>query len=176
MSKEQWKSVVGYEGLYEISNQGRIKSLDRIDALGRNRKGVILKPIDNGKGYLYVNLHDHNGKTKKQYVHRLCAFAFLGECPENNEVDHIDGNHSNNTLKNLRYLHCDTNRAQGAQRKCKKVYQYSKNGEFIAEHPSRIAACRAIGVKDISSALSGKCKTAGGYVWKNTQQWLKGKE
>lgn len=100
----QWKTVEGFE-LYEISNTGQIRSKDRVITNGFGtftKKGRNLKPIDNGKGYLKINLIQ-NGKSKREYIHRLVAFAFIPN-PENKPlINHIDNNPMNNNAINLEW-------------------------------------------------------------------------
>lgn len=106
MTEEIWRPVVGYEGLYEVSSYGRVRSLDRYDSRNRFRKGRILKLSDNGRGYLIVGLHSNN-KVKNFLVHRLVAEAFLPN-PENlTEVNHKDEDKSNNCVDNLEW--CNRN-------------------------------------------------------------------
>ena len=96
--KEEWKSVIGYEGLYEVSSCGQIKSL---------RKGALLTP-HKINGYYVVRLCK-NGKMKNHKVHRLVAIAFIPN-PENKAfVDHIDTNRSNNRVENLRWVTASEN-------------------------------------------------------------------
>lgn len=98
---ETWKPVVGYEGLYSVSNQGRV----RRDAGGSGaRIGRILRPSNVGSdGHLGVNLH-RNRKATGFKVHRLVLVAFVGPCPEGMECCHgDDGNPRNNALANLRW-------------------------------------------------------------------------
>jgi len=97
-TQEEWKPVVGYEGFYEVSDMGRVRSLPRKWA-----KGGILKPAPDEWGYSTVGLCK-NGKRKTNRIHILVMQTFKGECPEGCEVDHIDGNPSNNCLENLRYV------------------------------------------------------------------------
>jgi hypothetical protein len=103
-SSENWKAVVGYEGLYEVSDQGGMRSLDRTGT--RTRKGGIskgrtLKPfVDSGNGYLSVNL-SRDGKARKRTVHTLVLEAFVGPRPAGMEGCHEDGNRSNAKLGNL---------------------------------------------------------------------------
>ena len=67
---EVWKDVVGYEGLYKVSNKGNVFSVGRRDSRGVKRGGIILKPRYSGNGYLQVDLRN-NGKRKTKYIHRL---------------------------------------------------------------------------------------------------------
>lgn len=96
--QEIWKQVVGYEGLYECSDMGRVRSLPRKWAKGGMRK---LAPDD--RGYLRVGLCK-NGEQESCQVHQLIMRAFVGECPEGYEVDHINFKQDDNRLENLRYL------------------------------------------------------------------------
>lgn len=109
MEKEIWKDIPGYEGLYQVSNLGRVKSLEKMLWNGRGyfkSKERILKQALTGnknenKRRLMVILCKEG---KKNYnVHRLVAMAFLGEKPEGLIICHNDGNHLNNNVKNLRY-------------------------------------------------------------------------
>lgn len=106
MTQEQWKPVVDYEGVYEVSDQGRVRSVDRwvVDRLGKARlcKGRVLRPALNGRGYLIVALWK-NGKGKTAQVHRLVAKTFLGPCPSEKIVCHGRGGRLDNRLENLSY-------------------------------------------------------------------------
>lgn len=104
MSSEIWKDVIGYEGLYQVSNLGRVKSLKKWDV---NKKIFvseenILKPSDNGNGYLIVGLRKER-KRKNHYVHRLVAFAFVENVNNDNYVNHIDYDLRNNNANNLEW-------------------------------------------------------------------------
>lgn len=92
---EKWKWVVGYEGKYKVSDQGRVKSVP-----GKWRPGKILNPWLYAKYYPVVSLRK-NRTTKKYYVHTLVLEAFVGLCPINMECRHLDDNPSNNKLENL---------------------------------------------------------------------------
>ena len=97
---ENWKAVVGYDGLYEVSDLGRVRSLPRLTATGM-RGGKLLKPRLNTAGYLRVNLSDGVTKHQPSNVHQLVALAFpAGDGPQ---VRHLDGNKLNNRADNLRY-------------------------------------------------------------------------
>lgn len=101
--KEQWMPIKGYEGLYEVSNLGRVRSFDRIDKIGRLHKGRILKDAKDGGGYPFVGLFK-DGVCSKRKVHHLVAEAFLGERPNGYEVNHKDENKTNNCCNNLEYV------------------------------------------------------------------------
>lgn len=101
MKNEEWKDILGYEGFYQISNLGKVKSLTRkvvpVDK--------ILKPQVDGNGYLHARLYkDGKGKTMK--VHQLVVLAFLNHVPNGHKVvvDHIDNNKLNNKLNNLQLI------------------------------------------------------------------------
>ena len=96
---EIWKPIAGYEGAYEVSDNGRVRSLDRHDARGKFCPGQVLRPTVSPKGHLRVSL---SGKSAS--VHRLVAEAFLGSAPEGKpNVLHWDDVPANNHLSNLRW-------------------------------------------------------------------------
>jgi len=97
---ETWRPIPGYEGIYSVSNQGSVKSLDRITDRGHRRKGKILTSITMKNGYHIVTLW-RNGKQKSALVHRLVLFAFVGPQPEGMESRHKNGDKNNNSLSNL---------------------------------------------------------------------------
>lgn len=102
LPNEVWKDIPDYEGIYQVSNKGRIKSLARI--VGNcKRKDKIIIPKDNGSGYYKVNLYK-NGKHKNHYVHKLVASVFINN--ENNKpcINHKDYNRKNNNVENLEWV------------------------------------------------------------------------
>ena len=103
---EQWKPVHGYEGIYEVSRHGRVRSVDRTvtysDGRVCRRKGKILRTTLDKYGYKVVGLCNQ-GRQKTRTVHSLVAEAFIGTRPEGMEVCHNDGNKTNNHVDNLRY-------------------------------------------------------------------------
>lgn len=105
----EWRDVPGYEGFYQVSDDGQVKSLDRV-VLSRLKSGVrpwrrtgrVLSAAAQPKGHMMVVLHrDGSGKTRS--VHSLVLQAFVGPCPEGMECCHNDGNPANNHLGNLRW-------------------------------------------------------------------------
>lgn len=96
---ELWKDVVGYEGLYQASSLGSVKSLKRKMC----PKDKILKPYQDKNGYWCVNL-TKNKKQRIQYVHHLVALAFLGPRPKGYHIHHLDNDSSNECITNLEYV------------------------------------------------------------------------
>ena len=104
MEQEIWKPVVGYEGVYEVSNKGRIKSLERI-VNTKNRQIHRHESIRNLKihdGYYYVTLAK-NCKRETIAVHRIVAMAFIDKPNEKNHIDHINTNRLDNRVENLKW-------------------------------------------------------------------------
>lgn len=100
MSGEQWRPVVGYEGAYEVSDLGRVRSLDRITDRGRRWRGRLMTPATMPAGYQVVTLW-RDGAQRTHLVHRLVLTAFVGPQSARTEVRHGDGDPANNALTNL---------------------------------------------------------------------------
>ena len=100
---ELWQPVVGWEGLYEVSNQGRVRSLDRVCRNGKKRKGQLLAGCISQDGYYWTFGLCRNGKSKCRTAHSLVAEAFLGPRPEGCYILHGEKGSLNNTPENLRY-------------------------------------------------------------------------
>lgn len=186
--EEIWKDIKGYEGIYQVSNFGRVRSLDRTVADKRGRtlkiKGKILSPSVSPKGgYLGIALCK-NGKSHSMKVHRLVAEAFI---PNDNNlpcINHKDEDTSNNKASNLEWCTWKYNDNYGkhseriSKSHSKRVAQYTLEGELVAVYDNAFYASRAVGVGDsqIRSCAAGKTrkgkhglqtfKTAGGYKWK----------
>ena len=158
---EKWRSIAGYEGLYEVSDLGRVRSL-------KFGKTKILKPGRVGGGYLMVVLCK-DGKVRCMKVHRLVASAFIPNPLGLETVNHIDEDKTNNDVSNLEWMSRTDNVAYSQpQRAERQVRMLDKStGEPLATFPSLIEAARATGISDgnICSCLKGRYKSAGGYVW-----------
>jgi hypothetical protein len=102
MSSEQWRPVVGYAGVYEVSNLGRVCSTNRFSSNGRQWPSVVLKPTVHPNGHLQVHL-SRNNVHRTYFVHALVLDAFVGPGPEGTECLHRDGVPANNTLSNLEW-------------------------------------------------------------------------
>lgn len=171
--EEIWKDIVGYEGLYQISNLGRIKSLSRFCkySSGKTRKvnERIMKFDISKLGYFRVHL-SKNGIDKKILVHRLVAQAFIPNPKNYPIINHKDENPSNNKVNNLEWCNVEYNNTYG--NKIKKLYkeiiQLNKNGEIIKCYPNTVQASKETGIVrcTITNCLNGRTKTAGGYIWK----------
>ena len=155
---ETWKSIAGYEGIYEVSDQGRVKSLK----YGKER---ILKPRKDSCGYLQVNLCK-DGQKKMSLVHRLVSEAFIPN-PNNLEtVNHKDEVKTNNVASNLEWMSRVDNKRYSAN---KSVKMFDKStGELLATFPSLMEAERVTGIdnRNISKCCMGKYKSSGGYIWR----------
>lgn len=108
--QEIWKSVVGFEKIYQVSNRGNIK---RVKATRGSRVGYLLTKHINNKGYHRVRLRKEN-HNKMYYVHQLVALAFIGKHSEYIEINHKDGNPLNNNLENLEWTNRSKNTLHAA--------------------------------------------------------------
>ena len=188
--KEVWKDIKGYENLYQVSNYGNVKSLDRYI---KNKNGKmqfynekILRPNDS-KGYLKVTLSKNN-RQRTFRIHVLVAKTFISN-PENKpEVNHKDGNKHNNHIDNLEWNTRRENEIHAYQKGLakpskkqkeavakyakenysKKIIQYDLNGNFIKEWNSMADIWRELGIR--ASLICRCCKGLRthtyGYIWK----------
>lgn len=129
--KEKWRDIEGYEGIYQVSNDGKIKSYDRYvggkGGVKRIEKGIILKYGYDGAGYRKARL-SKDGKCISYYVHRLVAKAFI-ENPNNYpQVNHIDSNKTNNNVKNLEWCTQQINQHHSL---AKTIYMISPEGHKV---------------------------------------------
>lgn len=177
MKKEIWKDIKGYEGLYQVSSYGRVRSVDRVTnyANGEKRlyKGRILRTANNTVGYFFCVLCK-NGQTKKKYIHRLVAETFLPNPNNLPEVNHKDENKASNFVSNLEFCSRSYNVNYGtaiqrrAEKRSRPVLQLDVNtGRVISEYPSLIETGKQTGFSqgNISMCCNGKRKTAYGYKW-----------
>lgn len=132
--EELWKEIPGYEGYYEVSTLGNIRSMDRIincpwgkvyPAKGKPKKISKFKT-----GYLYVNLYKEN-KTHKELVHRLVAIAFIPNPQSKPCIDHIDGDRTNNNVTNLRWCSIKENNNNPITISRLKSIKFSKERNMI---------------------------------------------
>ena len=183
---EEWKWIKEYEGLYQISNLGRLKSFHRNKSEGR-----IMSLANINGWYFTVILRDGNGEYSTKRIHQLVAEHFIGEIPKGYHVHHKDGNKQNNKVSNLEVIsrkehtketmkqHPDYCKGMNEYNKYvrpRHIRQYDLEGHFIAEYANSKIASELTGVcarnilqvankKPFNSKGSVR-KQAGGYVWK----------
>lgn len=186
---EEWKWIKGYEGLYQISNMGRIKSFHK------NKVDGEIRSIKHSGGWYLTFQLLKEGIRKTVRIHQLVAEQFIGEIPEGYHVHHKDGNKQNNRVDNLEIIHPKQHHSETAKQHpdyCKGMNEYNKyqrprhirqydmEGHFLAEYVN----CK------IASEMTGICmrnihqvadrtpynkrgdvrKQAGGFVWKFTDE------
>ena len=189
MENEIWKDVVGYEGIYEVSNLGKVKSVERdikIHINGKlvihHQKEVIMNQV-NANGYFHTNLRD--GKTRRmKLIHRLVAEAFIPN-PENKEtINHINGIKTDNRVENLEWATRSENtlhairtglisvnslkeRAYKGRIKRRRTILVYKDDNFIGEYSciKETAQALCIYTSNIHRALQGNGRSLG-YVFK----------
>lgn len=180
MNNETWKDVLGYAGLYQVSDFGRIRSLGREcnskNGSKQRKKERILTQEITVHGYCRVRLFDAEGNAKHFAVHRLVINAFVGvlDC----DVNHINEIKTDNRLVNLEYCTRKYNCNYGTRNKrisekndginSRAVLQI-KDGIIVNRFNSRIEAEKRTGVdaSHIGLVCAGKRKSAGGYEWRN---------
>lgn len=176
---EEWKNIKGYEGLYQVSNLGRVRSLKYRKT---NNTNILKLSIDN-RGYQRICLFK-NDKRKSYLVHRLVAQTFIPNSNNYTEVNHIDENPSNNCVDNLEWCDAKYNinygtRIERVRQKIiykngkehhlsKPINQYTKEGKLVKKWYSVSDIQRELGfnVGSISMCANGKRKTCGGFIWK----------
>lgn len=183
---ETWKDVRGYEGLYQVSDLGRIRSCGRVCNSKNNshqcKRPRILTQEINMSGYCRVRLFNAVGDARHYQVHRLVYEAFVGDCV-GFEINHINEIKTDNRLCNLEKMTAKDNCNYGTRNErisranknqseiwSRPVKQYDKNGTFIKEYSSRLEAEKETGIDNghISKCCKGERQTAGGYKWSNS--------
>lgn len=175
MEQEIWKAIEGYENLYEISNKGRLRSMDRsIPQQGRLQlyKGKLLSTYINNSGYVAIKLSKNN-KKRSFLVHRLVAVAFLPNPKQLPYINHKDEDKSNNNIENLEWctaiynINYGTSKKRRSVKMGKRIAMYSTNGKLVNIFYSIREAERKTKIRKqcITPALD-KNKTSGGFIWK----------
>ena len=182
---ETWKDVRGYEGLYQVSDLGRIRSLGRVvnaknNSQGRKKERILTQEITEF-GYCRVRLFDSEGKSKHYMVHRLVVQEFIGN-PEGFQINHMNEIKTDNRVINLEIVTSKQNCNYGTRNERlsqnhleserisrRGVIQKDLNGNIIDRFSSRLEAERKTGFKnqDIARCCNGKRKTHKGFIWEN---------
>ena len=165
MKKELWKDIKNYEGHYQVSNFGRVKSI-------KFGKEIILKPVTDRHGYLLVSLWKNN-KQKTYKVHRLVAEAFIDNSDNLPQVNHKDENPLNNNVNNLEWCNSKYNCNFGtrieriSKRRSKTVLQYDLEGNFIKEWRStRECGRNGFDQGNVAACCRGKLKKHKDAIWR----------
>ena len=182
-----WKSIQEYAGLYEVSDRGQVRSLDRSVHTGikniksRIVKGKVLKQNRKKNGYMTVDLCK-DGAVKTVLVHRLVADAFVPNPNGSHFVNHIDSNRANNAANNLEWVTSSENRTHGIKsgyvvfRQTRKVICVETGKTFeqakmaalwLSEtHPERINGSLTVAAQNIRGSCNGRTPKAYGFTWK----------
>lgn len=183
--KEEWKWIKGFEGLYQISNFGNVKSFHK------SKNGKLISLNNKNGWYLSFRAISKEHKTNTLRVHVEVAKAFIGDIPKGYHVHHKDGNKQNNRVDNLEIIHPrkhwhetekhNSNIIDGLNNynrytRPRKIQQYSKDGILLAEYVNGEVASRMTGIcqrnilqvanKEPFNKNGDIRKQAGGYVWK----------
>lgn len=170
---EIWRDIEGYEGVFQVSNEGRIKSVERVvEDIFNGKKRIrpikerILILYENSNGHLRAELH-YNNKRERLLVHQIVAKAFIPN-PNNYEiVHHIDHNPQNNVVENLIWMSDEEHRAMHAvQSLSKKVYQYTLEGELVKIWDSLSDVGRnGFSYYQVWKCCNGKAEQHKGFRW-----------
>lgn len=188
--QEIWKDIIGYENLYQVSNLGNIRSLC-FGARNKRKSNTIrmLKIGYTNVGYSKVELYK-DGISKIKYVHRLVAETFIPNPDNKPEVNHINGDKTNNSIDNLEWVTSSENKRHALNTGLKKpvaglrgknnpsskpIDQYTTDGIFVKHWDSIADAASFLNIRHtcISLCLTGKIKTSHGYIWKYSNIELK---
>ena len=170
---EIWRDIEGYEGLYQVSNLGKVKSLN----YKCTKKEKILKPFSNRDGYLRVKLCKE-GKRRSYLVHRLVAQAFISNPEDKPQVNHKDEDKTNNKVENLEWVTSKENINYGThnersgksqtndKKRSKPIYGINIKTNERIEFPSTMEAQRnGFDQGAIVKCLKGRRKSHKGYRW-----------
>lgn len=184
---EIWRDIDGYNGKYQVSNLGNVKSIYTIYVINgihnKYYRDIILQPFAQKNGYLNVCLWK-DGKKKNRLIHQLVAQSFIPNPNNLPQVNHKDEDKTNNVVSNLEWCTAKENVNYGTciqrmsesqinnSKRSKVVYQYSMDNIFIKEWPSAREIERQLGyiATDICACCRGIRKTAYGYIWKRKME------
>lgn len=195
---EIWKDIPGYNGRYQASTLGRIRSTDRIiiqkNGISKTVKGKVLKQFSVSSGYMYATISSEVGQFCPKRVHRLIAKTFIPNPLNLPQINHKNENKADNRVENLEWCTIDYNTYYGHRIErysqsninnpalSKEVNQYDLNGNYLRTFPSIAEASRFIG-NNMSASRIGQCcrhlyecgNSAYGYLWEYATADNKGK-
>jgi len=163
---EIWLNINGYEKMYQISNLGRVRSLDRTLPNTRHKgffkiiKGRVLKAWDNGNGYLVVTF-SVKGNHKNKYVHRLVAEHFISNIKNDLVINHIDFNRSNNDVSNLEIVTQKENTNHSARNNRMSRGKIKRSDGVVYESMTQAARMNNVVITSIESAITRKHRCKG---------------
>lgn len=177
----EYKDIEGYEGLYQVSNKGTVISVPRLDRLGRKIGGKLLECTRHSGGYLRVCLYKEGSKTYK-YVHRLVALAFISNPEHKDQVNHINGEKTDNSVENLEWATSQENNTHAKstglnvnkRREDSSSYKGpiqqidAYTGELIRVIHGGNLALKELGFtpSSVSACITGKRKSHKGYLFR----------
>ncbi len=182
--EEIWKDVPGYEGLYQVSNMGRVKSLERtrnMNLPGHKKPAPVPERIlkfGESQGYQAVTLAK-DGVNRKIRVHKLVALSFIPNPDRKPDINHKDGNKHNNTIENLEWVTAKENQQhalatglRSGENRRKIVNQYSRDGAFIRSWSGYVEIEQVLGFSRqmICHCCKGRVPTAFGYIWRHANE------
>lgn len=167
MAIELWKDIPGYEGRYQVSNLGRVKSLH----YKRSNFARLLASVANRNGYCAVNLRDKDGRKKLVNIHRLVGAAFVPNADNKPQLNHINGNKKDNRAENLEWCTASENQSHSIKtglRETTAVLQCSESGDVLNVWESVASAARSVGCTHMAiiRCCKGQIKSCKGYIWK----------
>lgn len=190
---EEWRDIEGFEGIYQISDCGRVKSLERVVPWGngtRHIKERYLKPDTKKNRYQFFHLHPGDGTEKCEHAHRLVAQAFIPNPLHKKYVNHIDGNKLNNCVSNLEWVTSSENQIHAYNvlkrtrehpigwdnKLAKNIVQLNLDGTLVKIWASSCDFQRLTGKSEsnVRRCLTGKQKTAYGFKWKYLEDYRNG--